>query len=423
MSKVKYIYYCLPLCALSAFSDVDASDFSASIFEKVEYSDNIFLTPSEEQGDTIYNTGVLLGYKNDSERYPTKIELSISQQDYLHNSFSDRTDYYANINSKWIASRERLEWELVDRFQRVPIDTSLANTPTNQENVNYFSTGPNIDLVRTKRSRLILAFRAEDFYYEVSNDDRADYLGSLNWTYKVNARTQFGLNGVYRDVQYDDDVMNENYNRSDYFISLARNGITYALELGLGDTVINRASSENIDHEIVRINYEKQLSRSQKFNLNYNNEVSDYATYSSSIGSASSISTTVTSELFRLEQYVATYSQRASWGGLFLVYTWRDQDYEDVSSDNKNTRADATLKISTERNTNYSFSYAYQTYDWYSSDDGDYIENIVSVGVAKSFATVFDVGFSVRNINRNYNQANDSYDETRAILDLVYRLR
>lgn len=415
------LFYCT-LCSLSFSPFTYASDFSIALTERVQLSDNIALSATSPQSDMILNTGIVLRYINDSKKYPTTIEASASFRDYIDDSFGDRNDYYANVVSRWVASRERFAWDLVDRYRINTINSLAPVTPGNQENTNYFSTGPEISLIKTRRSLLSLGFRYEDFFFEKSIIDREDYVARLNWLYKLSKVTEIGVNGAYRQANFKNESLNENYDRSDYFVSMLRTGPSYSLRFELGETAVIPVASAQIDNAIVRVDYKQAFSQNSDVGLIYKREISDFSTLAAIVDSGFTFTTNATNQLFLLEEIAGRYEQRIGWGSVELRYTSRDYDYQINALDRKLDLFNVTLNMVADASMNFQLNYQYLSENWPSINREDE-EDRMTARVTKEFTNVFTGGFTYQYINRTSNRFESNYEENRAILDLIYKIR
>jgi len=419
--RLKNLYPCILFLASSSIPAY-ASDFSFLIFERAEYSDNIGLAENQKNNDTILNTGVRLKYLNDDKKFPTLFELSTSYRDYVNNSFEDQTDVFANLSTKWVMNRNRVEWELVDRYQLLPIDSQLADTPDNQENTNYFSTGPNINVVNTRRSKLALNLRYELFAFEKSNEDRYDALAGLHWTYLLSSNAQTGLHATHRSVKFDDAIANTNYDRNDYFASfeINKNRINFFLEVG--QTMVDSENQPGNTSDIIRSKYTHTIARDSVFTLGYNKELSDFGILTATSLPDSSIVTDISSEVFLLEEAFVRFSHIMSWGDLKLAYTWRDYDYEIDDFDKASYIADASLNYLIDKSMTYNISYSYLTtkWPWIERKDKD---SVVRLGLSKRFENSFALDLYAQNAKKDSNFANTSYTENRAILEVSYQFK
>lgn len=188
-----------------------AATFEPGVGAGFEYTDNAALTSSNEDDDLI-----LLGYlggKLDYGTGPLKASgtASLIYQDYTDNTFSDQYYWNADAGITWQQFRQRLDWVVRDRFTQREVDSLAPNTPSNSQDTNIFSFGPNITLPITGRQQLLISPAYRRYYYETSNTDNDEYSLSMAWLHNLRPDLQAGLNGNVSKTEFDNDQVNPNF--------------------------------------------------------------------------------------------------------------------------------------------------------------------------------------------------------------------
>ena len=215
-----------------------AMEFEPFASAGVKFTNNARLTENNEDSDQIL-TG-LVGARITGNDGPVRADAntSLSYQNYLNNTYGDK--YWFNLSSTagWEMIRDRVDWGVRDYFTQTQINNLDSNTPSNTQNTNVFSFGPNITLPISARQAIILRPLFTDFYYQNSDTDNQQYGVSAAWLYQLRRDMKAGINGGARTVSYKDDknpdytsynlhgVVSGTRPRSEYSIAMGRTNIS-----------------------------------------------------------------------------------------------------------------------------------------------------------------------------------------------------
>jgi hypothetical protein len=127
--------------ACAAYGDV-AYEVSSGIGN----SDNITRVDENEIDETLASAGLLLDWEADSRRLSGAAQVDLSYVEYLDDTYDGEILGTASGNVDFGILPERLHWKVDDNFGQARSDPFQPVTPDNRENVNYFSTGPELIL-------------------------------------------------------------------------------------------------------------------------------------------------------------------------------------------------------------------------------------------------------------------------------------
>ncbi len=125
---------------------VHARTFTYGVDAGIGESDNVNLAPTDKVSQTIAITDLDFAYQQQSRRLDVEALGNFSYLDYLQNAYGSQFIGQFNGLGRFALIPGRLTWELQDTFGQAQIDPFAAVTPTNQEHVNYLSTGPDLNL-------------------------------------------------------------------------------------------------------------------------------------------------------------------------------------------------------------------------------------------------------------------------------------
>jgi len=177
----------------------------------VKFTDNAKLTEKNEDSDQILNG--LVGAKITENDGPVRANAntSLSYENYLDNTYGDKYWFNLSATAGWEMIRDRVDWGVRDYFTQSQINNLDSDTPSNTQNTNVFSFGPNITLPISARQTITVQPLFSDFYYENSNTDNQQYGVTANWLYQLRQDMKAGLNGGATTVRYDKNDKNPDY--------------------------------------------------------------------------------------------------------------------------------------------------------------------------------------------------------------------
>ena len=172
----------------------------------LEYTDNVRRASANEESETVGIVGLTFGLTTDRPRLDANIAANLEYREYFADAYdSDIVGGVAGLVS-YAFVPERFVWVLTDNFGQVARDRRAVDTPDNRENVNYFSTGPDITWPLTGRSSIRLSGRYSDTYYEDRDNDTRGIAGSLALIRRMSDTSNLSLNSSSTDVDYDEEI-------------------------------------------------------------------------------------------------------------------------------------------------------------------------------------------------------------------------
>ena len=167
------------LCALSPPADAQIWSLGADV--GLGETDNVTLVPSNKTNQTIATADIDFAVLEQSRLFNVNAKGDFSDYDYLQhaypNEFIGRLDGLAKV----ALVPDRLTWVLQEDFGQSQLDPYTPQTPSNHQNVNYVSTGPDLDLRLGGTGFVDVSLRYADAYYQYSPFDGNRVFGSLAW--------------------------------------------------------------------------------------------------------------------------------------------------------------------------------------------------------------------------------------------------
>lgn len=225
------------------------------------WSDNIGRETANEDNGTLVQTGLLLDYKEQTRRFDASVDANAAYEHYSDNTFDD--DVIGGVAGalEFRVAPERFNWIVQENFGQITTDPFAADTPDNRENVNFFTTGPDLTFRFGNALSLLLGGRYSISSYEESELDGDRYSETLALIRRLSSASALSLNATADQIKFDNTAVNENYDRYLGFLRYDNKGSRTALAVDLGYTAIDNGE-ETSDGVLARVSLVRRVSAS-----------------------------------------------------------------------------------------------------------------------------------------------------------------
>jgi hypothetical protein len=296
-------------------------------------------------------------------------------------------------------------------------------------NVNLVSTGPDASLRLNPVNTLMTSLRAGKYNVEqVDSDPNRDsnrYYGLLGWRYKASSTTNLSLNYDTTHRAFQDTTFNTDYDlRNIYFRLESKRTSRSSVALDLGKSRIQPDGQDAIDGDLVRALYALRMGAAADLRVVANSQLTDTSNAILSSGGISLVTTPIgtvaNTDIYRIKEVVATYTQQRGYGSDRLQLLAQRQNYE--SGNLNQDRAGASLDLGFDLTDTLSGT-AFGNYINTNYVDQFIVDRDGRVGVRFTYRARqrMQFGLEARKSNRNSSTAARNYDETRVILSIAYR--
>lgn len=414
-------FFVIPVFAAPA----DKLNFSIGL--SYENTDNFFLTPVNKINASILHTLLSASYLKDTARTKINFSLNADHQDYRNNTlpdhnFPNKTLVSSLLSLSTTLTKQRLFWEIDDKLDRVQTDQALANTITNQENVNYFTTGPKIIFFQNNKDSLDAEVKYEKFYTQASNSDYAGYFIDTTYLRNITRTTSLGLEVRHNDKKYSNTALNADYKRTDVTTKLTRILKLSKIEVDIGKTKINTTNTAGSDQNIFRLKYQYQFGQKTRLSAGYRRELTDFSNIFATNTAGGAIFTDVSSSIFLLKE--GQFEILRNFSNSSIKYS-----YSDISNDYSNDLLDLAIQTSAIAFTNnitpylsMKISASYRDIKYPSQNRND-IFRIYLFSLGETFLKSYDIVFTAQYINTGSTNSNYIFDERRYSLTGHYYFR
>ncbi|MGE0581089.1 MAG: hypothetical protein AB7P31_02955 [Steroidobacteraceae bacterium] len=250
-------------------------DFGLSI--GAYHSDNIRRTGLAEESQTVGELGMRLGWKREAGRLNANVNADLAYREYFDDAYdSDLQGGFDGALTYWFLP-ERLSWTFQDNYARALIDPRNVDTPDNQQNANYFTTGPDLRLAVGDRTSVLIGGRWSDAYFEEATAAGNQRLtGTLGVERRLNERSTLSLNGTAERVEFDEDALSSDYDRQSAYVQYATQGARTTLSLRAGGSALHDFG-DTTQGPLVDLAIGRQITARSTLTVNAGTELTDSA--------------------------------------------------------------------------------------------------------------------------------------------------
>ena len=236
-----------------------AAEFEYGVEVGIGTSDNIARVPANEQSETIATAGLDLSLAREGGRVEADVEVDLSYYDYQDNTFDSEVSGMANADIRVNFVPQRFIWVLTENFGQTELDPFAASTPANRENINYFTTGPDLTVRLGSVGSLTLFGRYSMTTFEESNFDDERTLGGISLGRDLSARSNVSLNATAERVEFDNPAFGSDYDRQSAFLRCEVDGARTRIGAEVGYTEIHDSGDTN-SSPLLELDFARDLS-------------------------------------------------------------------------------------------------------------------------------------------------------------------
>jgi hypothetical protein len=319
----------------------------------VRYTDNVGRVDVNEQSDTVGIAGLNFAIDVNRPRLDARAAADLRYLKYFESDFEDRVNGGLDGSLALAFVPERFVWVAEDNYGQVTRNRAVADNPDNLQDINYFSTGPDITLPLGSRTSFQVQGRYQDAYFEQGNADSTTTTGSAALLRQLTSATTLSLNVSHSEVDFDDDRVFVDYSVDQAFLRLALTGSRTTLTLDGGGSRLERDhNSGKSDSVLARLDVARLIGARSSLRLvagtmPSNTQQSfrlDQQLGGVDVGPDSEV---VAGDSFKADYAYLTFATDWERGGLTLLLSGRSQEHE-VFTDLDRDQYRATLTVTRE---------------------------------------------------------------------------
>lgn len=302
-------------------------------------------------------------------------------------------------------------------------------TPSNRQNVNRLTVGPELQLHPGGAQNLFVAQALyERTDYQNSPLDSDTVRGQLSFGRSLDAHNVVNLTAAARQVSFSGNQPFPDYDGQDYFVSWVATGIRTTLIVDAGYSATRVEDADRVSTPLFRLNVARRLTpRSTGFLYATHGQAgsADAIFLDASLGGRDTGTSgyAVTSDPFKMDYIGAGYELDSDRLVLFLRGALGRERYSQSTIDDRNNRrvdADLTYRFNSRLGAGVFAEYRWETFvnrnDAYSND------RYYGAFVGFAFGHRLALNLSVLRAERSTDLGPVSYDETRGRAILTYTI-
>lgn len=403
-----------------------AANLAYELEAGVGRSDNIARTATNEIEEDIATAGLQFSLDHVTPRLEADLIGDFAYYDYLDDTYDSEVLGNFTGNATFNVIRDRLQWVVADNFGQVLTDPFEPATPDNREQINYFTTGPNIVMGFGSQTRLRLGARYSITTYEDSPFDSDSVLGEIELSRMLSSASSLGLSARAQQVEYDEAALDADYDQSEAFLRYHAEGVRTVLTVDAGYTEIDQeAADDSQSGLLLRLDVTRRLSASSTLALGLGREFSSSGAAFASTQAVTGVGLGATPgrqtvDPFTNEYVTLGWSYERNRTGFDLFGSWNDQSYE---SDPLFDQSLSTLSgsiyrdFSTRLRVQLGASYAEADFE---EPNSNYEEISANATVSWRLSRSLSIGLTYDHFDRTSDIPDGGYKENRYWLSLTY---
>lgn len=219
---------------LASAAPIFAAEFQIAGDAGIGRSNNITRSAADERSATIRSLGLLFSLSERTRRVDLSATGDLSFLDYAGQVYDSEVTGSALGRVRLGLVEEHLAWVVEDNFGQTRQDLFSAPNPANRENVNYFSTGPDVSLPVGPTTDVILQGRAAlvDYQQTPADSKRLSYLGAVER--QLSGGGRLSLNVSNEQIDGRDGSLTPSYDRGAAYLRYALSGSRTSLSVDVG---------------------------------------------------------------------------------------------------------------------------------------------------------------------------------------------
>ncbi len=425
MFRYKVIKVLIPVFFLPI--NTNAADVSYSAGLLLSQYSNVNRVPNPTDSETSYTLIAALTAIEDTANFSMYVDGNVRSINYTKGLADDRVTGDIVANFVWKISPGQFDWILDDTFTQTSINPLQPNRPSNLQNVNILSTGPDYTIRFSATNNLLFTSRAETYRYESITINRDNNRGTLSasWTKQMNSRLALSLNDLAEKVDYDSSAINS-FARNDVFLAVNYVSGIHSLDAQYGYTNVKYENIDSIRYGRYLLLVSRQTSRNSNIQISYQDMATDAGRQlvQSTPGNIlnNTTSTLVSNDIYVDKTSRLQYINAGINAGFSIDVYNRDRKYRQQTILDEVSQAaifNGNWRFKQGDSLNYIASYISRLYD-NSSPEREDKDILYTIRYSHRLRRNFTVGLAAISTERDSTIANFSYEDLTVVLNLNY---
>jgi hypothetical protein len=344
---------------------------------------------------------------------------------YLDDTFDDEVVASLDGAADFALVERRLSWHVEDQLGLQSMNVFGPSTPESREHVNYFTTGPELELPIASSVAFVAQVHLGDVWYEEQPLGNSRTSRQIGFDFGFGPRRSLGLFTSRQDYRFDDELLNPNYERRQTFLQFDTTRRRGTLRAAAGTSELHGLGDPQ-DGFMAEVDWQRTVSEYGTFGFFLQRGFSDAGEsfqLNQSIGGGTATSRYVAGVSNPMERshaavrFAVTKPRTSS----SISYTFTREDY--VGLDDALNRDVPFLDLSFSRafspRLRLEIRGSYSEQQSIDTDTQDR-ERRVILGLAWTLGRRADVSFQVARFERSSSILGSAYEENRAFVTFSY---
>jgi hypothetical protein len=389
------------------------------------YTDNVRLSQTDRRSDTIATAGFDLDWREQHRTLDANVTADIEYLDYLRHSYGGHLVGNIIGDAHITVVPDVLRWTISDNFGQGTLDPAAAVTPTNMENINFFSTGPDLTLPLGSTNEFLAESRYSKVSYQKSALSSNRYSGGLGLRHALSPSSGLSFNVQDEAVRFDNGAANPDYQQQEAYARLDATGVRTRLSFDAGFDRL-QLPRDTVSGAFARLEVTRQLTPFQSAILTAGHDFSDAGNefvLLQALGGAnlSTQSTAASSSPFKQTYVTLGWDYRGRRTGFgFSVGRFKLTYQENNSLDEQRTNATAHITRRFTPRVDAGLFAIYTKDQFNNFIGGDYKQFDASAQLTYHVNTRFTVDVEYAHTRRDSALENTTYTDNRAWIKFKY---
>jgi hypothetical protein len=421
---IRHSILCGAIAALVA-APAGAAELQYGFEAGVGTSDNITRIPANGESETIATAGLDLRLLREGSLVNADVNVDLSYFDYRDGTYDSEVTGTGEATVGFAFVPDRFVWVVQDSFGQSQLDPFAVQTPANRENINYFSTGPDLSLRLGSAGILTLYGRYSMTDYEDTGLDDERITGGLSFGRDLSARSSLSFNVSAERVEFDDPLLGSDYDRQSAFFRYENDGARTRIGIQAGVTELHDLGRTNTN-PLFELDLERDLSQRSSLSLRAGVRSSDAST---ALRSGNAIGggfpgipgQVSTADPFETRNATLTWNFQGSRTGFLLSGGYEEDVYETLATlDRTREQYEASVWRQITPRLKATLRAAQQSNDF---DSVVYDDEELVLGLALSWNVTGRLFIELNYDDIEHDSSNplQEFDETRAFLRFAWR--
>jgi hypothetical protein len=272
-------------------------------------TDNVTLASANKTSQTLAIADADVDVLEQRRLFSVDAKGNFSYLDFLQGAYSPELIGRFDGIGKVSLIPEKVIWVLQEDFGQAQIDPFAPVTPTNQQNINYVSTGPDVNLRLGSLGFADLTARYARTTYQDSPFDSDKLLATLAVGRAISSGAIASVNASVQRTLFDNTAVNGDFTRASLFGDYEAKGARTELSVNLGVTKLTQSAEsategsesvtegpESLTGPYAKLKLSRRLSQAMKLTFTAGRDITDASTAFSGLqsGAVSTIGTVQT---------------------------------------------------------------------------------------------------------------------------------